>query len=353
MLAFGPIASAPLGDDGGVREYQITANSGSFALTGINLTALSLRDNFIADDGGFNVTTFEATFAINAAPAETGTFALTGQDADFAKGFSLDARHTSLISTPESVNFHLQKTGGTGSFTLTGQSNGIAFTMDAANGSFAQAGQATFFGVTMVAGNAAYQLTGQAANTATNVKSGEGTFSTTGQDSNLLINRVITADAGSLTVTTQDNNFDVADNFVAAVGLFQYLTEDVAIRVNRYLLADSGAFTVTGSDNELIETNVLTAEGGTFTFTADDARLEPILTLPAGPGIFTLTGITAGVAQTLIVEGVQLYTITVQDAEIRAGRARRFEFADVANAATLSQDGPNNAILINANNEAA
>jgi len=99
--------------------------------------------------------------------------------------------------------------------------------------------------------------------------------------------------------------------------------------------------------------NILSAGTATYTITTDDARLEPVLTLPIQAGVFTLTGQSAGVAQTLVVEGVQLYTLTGSDTYFDAGRARRFEYANVANAASLTETQPNSVILVDPNNEAA
>ena len=53
MLAFGPIAAAPLADDVGVRASELAVDAGSFALTGFDLPALSRSGNVIADGGWF------------------------------------------------------------------------------------------------------------------------------------------------------------------------------------------------------------------------------------------------------------------------------------------------------------
>ena len=161
------------------------------------------------------------------------------------------------------------------------------------------------------------------------------------------------ADGVSYTLTGQDINFDVSDNFVAEAGVFALNAEDVALDVNFYVLGDHASFSVTGQDAQFIDTNLLTVETGYFTASYDDARLEPELTLPAGTGQFALTGQLAGIHQYFVIDGVGLFALTGFDAGINAGRARRFEYAGNLTSVQLSHVSPNAAIISQSNNEAA
>ena len=119
------------------------------------------------------------------------------------------------------------------------------------------------------------------------------------------------------------------------------------------MLGGTGTFTVTGQANAFIETQVITADVATFTLTGEDAILDPTISIAPQAGTFTLTGFAAGIANTIDVNVPNAFVLTGQDATLSAGRARRFEYAGVANAAELSQDQPNDAILVQEINEAA
>ena len=161
------------------------------------------------------------------------------------------------------------------------------------------------------------------------------------------------ADGVSYTLTGQDINFDVSDNFVAETGVFALNAEDVALDVNFYVLGDHGSFSVTGQSVEFVDTNLLTVETGYFTASYDDARLEPELTLPAGTGQFALAGQLAGIHQYFVIDGVGLFSLNGFAAGITKARARRFEPIGNSTSVELSKATPNAAILAQSNNEAA
>lgn len=123
MLGFSPLASAPLADTGAVagNAYNLTANAGSFALTGQTVD-LNRGLNLAGGAGSFVLTGQNAGILIGEI-FETGAFALSGQTVGLNKAVKLSA--------------------GTGSFTLTGQSivfiNGKSIVADVGN--FALAGE--------------------------------------------------------------------------------------------------------------------------------------------------------------------------------------------------------------------
>ena len=154
----------------------------------------------------------------------------------------------------------------------------------------------------------------------------------------------------SYTQTVIDATFSI--NTDAPVGSFTFGAEDARVKALFHLPVDVGTFTVTEQDNSFIETEVLIAEGGSFTFTGEEAVIIPSITLVAETGSFSFDGQIAGIAQFEDFASAS-FIFTGVDADLRAGRARRFEFADVANAVTLPQNQANSVIIVDPNNEAA
>ena len=169
--------------------------------------------------------------------ADSGSFALTGQDAGLAFNRTLAA--------------------ASGSFALTGQDAGLAFNrvLSAANGSYALDGQDVTLTYTPISG-ATYTL-----------GAASGSFALTGQDTGLAFNRVLTADTQSYS-----------------------LSGDVAgLAFNRVLTADTVSYALTGQDVTLTYTSngftyTLTAESGSFEVTGQDASLRHTTTAIAGGG---------------------------------------------------------------------
>lgn len=135
----------------GGDTYTLTADSGSFALTGQD-TALNFNRTLAADSGSFALTGQAAALTFNRAlVADSGSFALAGQDA-----------------TP---TFSRVLSAASGSYALAGQDatltytpiSGATYTLAAASGSFALAGQDVVLAYNRVlsAANGSYLLTGQ------------------------------------------------------------------------------------------------------------------------------------------------------------------------------------------------
>lgn len=260
MLGFTPLAATPLADSG-VRQYNLSVDSGSFSLVGQDI-ALTIRDNFIVDDGGFNLNVQDAivTAQLNI-DADAGAFTASLEDAELSRIYALVADSTS------------------------------------------------------------YTLTLQGVSVVTSINSQTGEFAVGGQETNFTTTVPVTS------------------------GSFVLGAEDVALDINYYLLGDAGSFTLTGQDNTLIYGKVLPAEAGNFVFTADDARLEPELTLPAGAGVFSLIGQSNGFNHALEVdEGT--FVVTYYGADIYRASTRRAVFitSNSTNQA-LVQSTANHAVL--------
>lgn len=167
MLGFSPLAAAPLADDGAIGVvYQITAATGSFALTGQASTLTSVRSVDVTHNS-FTLTGQDTTLNINSVlSVDAGTFTLTGIDAD-----------------PRKIQLLVADTG---TFALTGQE---------VNAGIGEAVESN-----------SYSLTGQDVNLTKSVVENivSGSFALTGQNSNLSINRVLVAEAN-----TEDKTFTI------------------------------------------------------------------------------------------------------------------------------------------------
>lgn len=135
----------------GGPTYTLTADSGSFALTG-QAAGLSFNRTLAADSGSFALTGQATGLALNRVlSAASGSFALTGQAAGLAVNRTLSA--------------------ASGSYSLTGQNATLTYTptstatytLAAASGSFAVSGQDVVLAYNRVlsAANGSYLLTGQ------------------------------------------------------------------------------------------------------------------------------------------------------------------------------------------------
>ena len=199
----------------GGDTYTLTADSGSFALTG---QTVGLAFNRILTAG-------------------TQSYALTGQDAGLA--------------------FNRMLSAASGSFILAGHDAGLAFNrvLSAANGSYALAGQDATLTYTPISG-ATYTL-----------GAASGSFALTGQDTGIAFNRVLTADTQSYSLS--GDVAGLAFNRVLTADTVSYaLTgQDVTLTYTSNgftytLTAESGSFEVIGQDASLQHTTTAIAGGG-------------------------------------------------------------------------------------------
>jgi hypothetical protein len=248
----------------GGPDYTLTADSGSFTLTGqtVGLLASRLLD------------------------AASGSYTLTGQDVDLLRGFLLSA--------------------ASGGFTLTGQDVGLLASrlLGADSGSFTLAGQDVTLtynpltGYTLTADSGSFTLTGQDVGLLASrlLGAGSGSFSLAGQDVGLLASRLLSAASGAFTLTGQDVTLTYSGEgapdytLTAESGSFALAGQDVSLLVGRLLTADSASFTLTGQDTALLRGYLLGAGSGSFTLAGQDVTLLASRILSAASGSFDLAG---------------------------------------------------------------
>lgn len=212
------------GISAGLRATRrLTANTGTFTLSGI-AAGLRASRKLTAATGAFTLTGIAANLrAARIIAAATGTFTLTGQDATLTYGGGTECTL-------------LQETGDV----LLQENDDSILIEDCSNG---PAG--------------AYTLTADA-----------GTFTLTGVEAGLRADRLLTAETDTFTLT----------------GI------DAGLRADRLLSAGTGSYTLTGVSAGLTRGYTLTAEVGSYTLTGVSAGLTVDRRLVAEPGTFTLTG---------------------------------------------------------------
>jgi hypothetical protein len=187
----------------GGPTYTLTADSGSFALTG-QAAGLSFNRTLAADSGSFALTGQDAALLQNRVLAsDSGAFALAGQDA-----------------TPT-----------------------FSRVLSAASGSYALAGQDATLTYTPISG-ATYTLA-----------AASGSFALAGQGAVLLQNRSLAADSGSFALTGQDATLARGYMMPAQSGDYSVAGQDAALIASRRLAADSAAFALTGQSVTMTYSN--------------------------------------------------------------------------------------------------
>jgi hypothetical protein len=257
-------------------DYTLTADSGSFTLTGQTVDLLASR----------------------LLSAASGTYTLTGQDVSLLRGLLLAA--------------------DSGGFTLAGQDVGLLASrlLGADSGSFTLAGQDVTLtynpltGYTLTADSGSFTLTGQDVGLLASrlLGAGSGSFTLAGQDVGLLASRLLSAASGAFTLAGQDVTLTYSGagapdyTLTAESGSFALAGQDVSLLVGRLLTADSASFTLAGQDTQLLRGYLLNAASGDFVLTGQDAALLANRILSAASGSFDLEG----QAVTLVYSGAQL-----------------------------------------------
>lgn len=197
-LSESAIVALQLEASAGGSPYTLTAETGSYTLTGV---AAGLK-------------------AGRKLAGDTGSYTLTGQDAALTHGYHL--------------------TAGTGSYTLTGIDAGLAAARK------------------LSAGTGSYTLTGQAAGLrATRVLTADtGSYSLTGVDAGLKAGRALTAGTGSYTLTGQDAALTytpVGSTYTlnAEPGSYTLTGVSATLGQGHRLIAETGNYTITGMDATL------------------------------------------------------------------------------------------------------
>lgn len=170
---FQPIQPIYLGVPAASGAYTLTADYGSFSLSGTAAT-LTAQRKVTADSGSFALTGTSAVLKHNhVLAANSGSIALTGTAATLTYtpvgGYTLPANggSFSLSGTAASLLASRKVVAGSGSFTLTGTAATLSLVklLTAGSGSFTLSGTAATFAKTnvLVAGEGAYSLVGTSA----------------------------------------------------------------------------------------------------------------------------------------------------------------------------------------------
>lgn len=206
-------------------------------------------------------------------------------------------------------------------------SSGVTLTAD--SGSFALTGQdADLIASRLLTADAgSLSLTGQdaALNAGRIISADVGEFALSGQDASLLAARTLSAETGSFSAPGPDTALTVDRIIGAESGSFALTGQDVGLEIESpgaySLTADAGAFTLAGQDTGLISDRLLTADTGEFDLTGVPADLTVERRLSAEPGTFNVSGFTAGLvaARLLSAESAAL-VLTGIDADLRVPR---------------------------------
>lgn len=182
----------------GGGSYTLTANSGSFALTGQSASLLANR----------------RLSSLN------GSFSLTGLGAALKLGRSLSAGSGAYNLSGQETGLRVSRllTSGSGSFTLTGQNASLIYTL----------------------AGSSYTL---AANS--------GSFTLSGQQSNLRANRKLISNSGSFALAGQDAGLNRKYTLSPANGAFTVAGQDVSWQRSYVISADSGSFSLSASNAAL------------------------------------------------------------------------------------------------------
>lgn len=255
----------------GPAAYSMPAAQGSYALTG---QAAQFSENLGPNTGGL---------VIGSAAAWVGAGYIGASDASGGGGgspYSMAAAQGSYSLTGQAAALRNARriTAAQGSYTLNGQTVGLRL------------------GKNMVAAQGSYALTGQALalTRGRRLVAAQGSYAITGADA--LVDVVISAGAGSYTLTGQTVGLSYsgggARSIPAGQGSYSLSGQAAALRVGRALIADAGAYALTGIAAGLKQGRSLTAALGTYALTGIAATLQGPgpKTLTALPGAYALTG---------------------------------------------------------------
>ncbi len=118
---------------GGVTDYSITCNAGSYTYTGSSIT-LARNKSLTASAGSYTYTGQTVAISRNRAlTAGAGSYTYTGQQATILKSKLLEASAGSYTYTGQTVEISRNRSlaANAGSYTLTGQSVDITYTPSA------------------------------------------------------------------------------------------------------------------------------------------------------------------------------------------------------------------------------
>ena len=197
----------------GSTNYDLTADAGSYAITGTAADVLAARR----------------------LTADAGAYAVTGTAATLAKGYRLaaDAGAFTVAGTAATLTVARRLTADAASYAVTGADAGL------------NAGRR------LIADGGSYALSGAAAG--------------------LVVGRRIATDAGSYSVTGADATLTKSRRLDAEAGAYVITGTAAALLWGRRLAADGGSYAVTGTAATLSKSRVFAADPGAFALTGTAA----------------------------------------------------------------------------------
>jgi len=233
----------------GTANYVVTANNGTYSLTGQNATVAYTPAGgytLVANSGSYAVTGQAATLLKSKlVTANNGTYAVTGQNAALLRSKLVTANNGTYAVTGQNATLLRSKkiTADNGSYAVTGQSATLLKTriLSAANGSYAVTGQNASIvkaggGFTVVANNGVYTVTGQSAT--------------------LLRSKRLVANSGSYAVTGQSASLSRDRLISGGVGAYNTTGFAATIQKTRIVYADNGSYTVAGQPAAVVVSGV-------------------------------------------------------------------------------------------------
>jgi hypothetical protein len=246
--------------EAGAGAFSLTADPGSFALTGVAASPLAGR---MVD-------------------AQPGSFALTGIAATLVRGFNLSVDPGAFALTGVDASFQVERaiSADPGAFNVTG----VAASLEA--------------GRVLSADPGAYVLTGVLAELVKGyvIDASPGSFVVTGNAASLIADRVLSADPGAIVLTGVNASLLADRVLLAEPGVYAIAGIDALLiwsgsAAAFELSADPGVFVITGVDAALLVDRVLSADPGSLVITGVAATLVADRILNADPGAVTLTGL--------------------------------------------------------------
>lgn len=296
-------------------EFTITAESGTYALTG-TAASLEFGREVAAAAGSYSLTGTAASLEKGSrVAAVSGAYTLTGTAASLEVSYRLAAVSGAftLMGTAASLEVAHRLVADASTYAVSGQDAGLAkgIPLQAEAGSLAVTGTDASLEYVhhLAAASTAYSLTGQDATLMKGfpISADSGTFALTGTDASVRADRLLNAEADAYALTGTNASLDVTVRIAAETGAYSLSGQAASLLKDAVLAADAGAIALTGSPAALEHGHVLTAEAGAYTLTGTDATLthEEVQALTAESAAFTLTGTDASleVAHELVAEG--------------------------------------------------
>ena len=265
------------GSGGGGTAYTLTAQGGSYSLSGQSVSVLRSK-RIISAGGSYAITgQFATVLRSKSLTASGGSYTTVGQNINLNRNRFLTASGGSYSVGGQSVNLYrnrsLSASGGT--YTVTGQLANLyrSKLLIASGGSYAMVGQPA--GITYSAGSAAYTLIAQG-----------GVYVVTGQDVVLKRSKNLIASGGSYSLTGQQATLKKSKILIASGGQYSAIGQQAILLRGKRLTASGGEYTYSGG--------TITLTHGT-PYPPPSSVLEGVVYGPGGILVGTLKAVSFGI----------------------------------------------------------